>query len=34
VYINKMRKYLAKDSTAEIVTLKGVGYLFKVWFQP
>ena len=30
VYINKMRKYLAKDSTAEIVTLKRVGYLFKV----
>jgi len=30
VYINKMRKYLAQDSTAEIVTLKGVGYLFKV----
>ena len=30
VYINKMRKYLAVDSNAEIVTLKGVGYLFKV----
>ncbi len=30
VYINKMRKYLAQDSTAEIVTLKGVGYLFKI----
>ena len=30
VYINKLRKLLARDSTVEIVTLKGVGYVFKV----
>lgn len=29
VYITRLRKYL-RDSHAEIVTLKGVGYLFKV----
>jgi len=31
VYITKIRKHLVKDSTAEIITLKGVGYLFKVY---
>ena len=30
VYINKLRKLFRTDSSVEIVTLKGVGYLFKV----
>lgn len=30
VYINKLRKLLAPDPSLEIVTLKGVGYVFKV----
>lgn len=30
VYINKLRKYLKPETSVEIVTLKGVGYLFKV----
>ncbi len=29
VYITRLRDYLREDSTLEIVTLKGVGYLFK-----
>ena len=30
VYINKLRKLFRTDPSVEIVTLKGVGYLFKV----
>ena len=30
VYINKLRKILSVDKGVEIVTLKGVGYVFKV----
>ncbi len=30
VYINKLRKLFRSDPSVEIVTLKGVGYLFKV----
>ena len=30
VYINKLRKYLKSDESVQIVTLKGVGYLFRV----
>ena len=30
VYINKLRKYLRPETSVEIITLKGVGYLFKV----
>ncbi|MBT8219346.1 MAG: response regulator transcription factor [Bacteroidia bacterium] len=30
VYINKLRKYLRSEPSVEIITLKGVGYLFKV----
>ena len=30
VYIRKLRKYLAQDSSVEIVTLKGIGYSFVV----
>lgn len=29
VYITRLRDYLREDSTLEILTLKGVGYLFK-----
>ena len=29
VYITRLREYLKPDSTIEIITLKGVGYLFK-----
>lgn len=29
VYITRIREYLRQDSSLEIVTLKGVGYLFK-----
>jgi Response regulators consisting of a CheY-like receiver domain and a winged-helix DNA-binding domain len=28
VYINKLRGYLKKDTTLEILTIKGVGYRF------
>lgn len=30
VYIRKLRKFLSKDDTVEIVTLKGIGYSFVV----
>jgi two-component system, OmpR family, response regulator VicR len=30
VYITRLRDYLREDSSLEILTLKGVGYLFKV----
>lgn len=30
VYITKLREYFRQDSRIEIVTLKGVGYLFKI----
>jgi DNA-binding response OmpR family regulator len=30
VYITRLREYFREDPTVEIVTLKGVGYLFKV----
>jgi DNA-binding response OmpR family regulator len=29
VYITRLREYFREDPTVEIVTLKGVGYLFK-----
>ena len=30
VYVNKLRKLLSSDPSIEIVTLKGLGYIFKV----
>ncbi len=30
VYINKLRKHLRPDKNIEIITLKGVGYLFEI----
>ena len=30
VYITKLREYFRKDARIEIVTLKGIGYLFKI----